>query len=528
MAKIDSIIIVGGGTAGWMTAATLIKNFPSKKISLVESPDIPTVGVGESTLGQINEWLHTLDIKEDDFMKSSDASLKLSIRFTDWAGKGAGSFHYPFGGPWTVGTSHGINDWYIKKAWYPDTPVTDLCDSLFPQMPLVHQNKITKNQNNELPLWNYDRDVAYHFDATKFSLWLRDQYCKPRGVTHIVGTINEDIVTNNNGVEYIELTNGEKYSADLYIDCTGWKSLLLGKALNVPFESYSNVLPNDSAWATRLPYTDKVTELEGFTDCVAIGHGWVWNIPLWSRIGTGYVFSSQYLTKEEALEEFKNYLKNERSVKVDPEVVDSLEFKHIKMRVGIHEELYHKNVCAMGLAAGFIEPLESNGLFTVHEFLHNLVKTLGRYDVGAIDKTGFNRSCRGAFKSFAEFVCMHYILSQRDDTQYWIDARERVVPETETDGIYKNFGIDNAIFRRDVNSAFDSNMGGLPYIATGLNYFPIDLATIKRTEFKHQTNLSFINDVFQIWEANKTHWQTVADNSPTLYDYLREKYDSTN
>lgn len=524
MLEVNSIVIVGGGSAGWMSAATLKKHFPEKNITVIESADVPIVGVGESTIGQINDWLHSLDISEDDFMKYTDASLKLSIKFTDWAGKGTGGFHYPFGEPWTVGTAHGINDWYFKKAWHPDTPVTDFCECLYPQMPLIKQNKITKNTNNELPGWRYQNDVAYHFDATKFGTWLREEYCKPRGVQHIVGTIKEDIEVNEDGIACVELLTGEKIKADLYIDCTGWKSLLLGKTLNVPFESYSDILPNNSAWATRVPYTDKHAELQGYTNCTTIEHGWVWNIPLWSRVGTGYVFSDNYVSKEQALEEFKKYLKTDRDVPIPADVVDLLEFKFIKMRIGIHKEVFHRNVCAIGLAAGFIEPLESNGLYTVHEFLLKLVKTLGRKKIGLLDREGFNMTARGDFRSFAEFVAMHYTLSQRDDTQYWKDATSRRAPLNSEVGVYKSFGFDNAVYHRDVSSSFDNRMGGVVLIATGLNYFPIDLATIKRTEFKLSTSFNFINDTFEVWEANKQHWQKVAENCQSLYSYLEEKY----
>lgn len=522
--KTDSIVVVGGGSAGWMTAATLIKNFPNKKISVIESADVPIVGVGESTLGQINEWLYTLDIKEEDFMKECDASFKLSIKFTDWGGKGAGSFHYPFGEPWTVGTQFNINDWFIKKAMYPATPTSDFCDSFWPQMPLVYQNKIIKNENQELPGWSYQSDVAYHFDATKFGAWLREKYCKPKGVNHIVGTIKEDIATDENGVTHLELTTGEIIKADLYIDCTGWKSLLLSKALQTPFKSYADILPNNSAWATRVPYNDKETELEGYTNCTAIGHGWVWNIPLWSRIGTGYVFSDEYISKDDALEEFKNYLKNDREVKIDPAVVDSLEYKHINMRIGIHEEVFSKNVCAIGLSAGFIEPLESNGLFTVHEFLHHLVKTLNRDNIAYLDKTGFNMAVKGMFRSFAEFVSIHYLLNQREDTKYWRDAKERRFITNHMDGEYQSFGFESLIYQRDVMSTFENRQGGSVLISVGLNYFPIYSANLKRGEYKTGRKLDYLHDTFDIWEANKTYWNSVANKAPTIYEYLAEKY----
>lgn len=524
--KNDEIVIVGGGSAGWMTAATLINSFPNKKISVIESADVPTVGVGESTLGQINEWLNMLDIKEDDFMKETDASLKTSIKFTDWAGKDTGGFHYPFGNSWTVGTKFGVNDWYIKKAKYPDTPVTDFVDCLFPAMALTNKNKIIKNENDELPGWRYDMDVAYHFDAAKFGVWLREKYCIPRGVVHIVGTIKEDVAVNDNGIEYVELTTGEKIIADVYIDCTGWKSLLLDKALKVPFESYSDILPNDSAWATRVQYKDIETQLEPYTNCTAIENGWVWNIPLWSRIGTGYVFSSKYVNKDQALEEFKAHLLRTYS----SDVVDNLEYKLINMRIGIHEELFHKNVCAIGLSAGFIEPLESNGLFTVHEFLHRLIKTLSRDSVNAIDRAGFNAACRGDFRAFAEFVSLHYSLSTRDDTPYWKAAKERPVFDKSKNnpGEYLQYGFDNLIYKRDVMSQFDDSVAGAAFIATGLGYFPITSDVVKRSEFKFNRKLDFVEDSFEIWGSNKIHWNRIADEAPTLYEFLKEKYNGGN
>ena len=150
-----------------------------------------------------------------------------------------------------------------------------------------------------------------------------------------------------------------KVKADLFIDCTGFSALLIDKALKEPFESFEDVLPNNSAWATKMPYKNKKKELVGYTNCTAIDNGWVWNIPLWSRIGSGYVYSDKYISDDDALLQFQKHIKKG----------DELEYKHIKMRTGIHKRTWVKNVCAIGLSAGFIEPLESNGLYTVHEFL---------------------------------------------------------------------------------------------------------------------------------------------------------------
>jgi len=359
MYSVDKVVIVGGGSAGWMTAATFIKFFPDKKIVVIESPDTPTVGVGESTLGQLRTWTNLLEIDESDFMKHTNASYKLSIKFTDFYEKDAGGFHYPFGQPYFEKDSW--DDWFVKKAIHQDTPVQDFCRTFWPAMSLIENNKFNPNISGMFEDFRPDRDVAYHFDAALFGKWLREQYCIPRGVEHIPATVTE-IKTGEKGIEYLVLDGGDRVEADLFIDCTGWRSLLLGDALNEPFDSYSDLLPNNRAWATQIPYTDKEKELEPYTNGTAIENGWVWNIPLWSRIGTGYVYSDKFVEPEVALEQFKKHLNSDKmTVPNKNRVTDDLTFKDVKMRVGIHQRTWVKNVCAIGLSAGFIEPLESNG-----------------------------------------------------------------------------------------------------------------------------------------------------------------------
>ena len=302
---VNDIKIIGGGSAGWMTAATLISQFPHKKITLIESPKISTVGVGESTIGQINGWLTLLGIEDEDFMAHCDASYKLSIGFENFYRKDSGQFYYPFGIPCLDETVAGLNDWHFKKMLYPDTPVSDYVECIYPQMALVKQNRILKNAVNELPNFNPRSDIAYHMDATKFGLWLRDHYCIPKGVKHQKAEVKYTKVNDEVGVEYIVLDDDSKVKADLFIDCTGFSALLIDKALKEPFESFEDILPNNSAWATKMPYKNKKKELVGYTNCTAIDNGWVWNIPLWSRIGSGYVYSDKYISDDDALLQFQ-------------------------------------------------------------------------------------------------------------------------------------------------------------------------------------------------------------------------------
>tara|TARA_R110002020_G_scaffold21316_5_gene72195 strand:+ start:122 stop:1609 length:1488 start_codon:yes stop_codon:yes gene_type:complete len=444
------ILIVGGGSAGWMTAATLESQLPQHKISLIESKNISTVGVGESTIRQIFEWMRMLNINDEDFLKHVDGIYKLSIKFTDFYKKGE-AFHYPFGGAPLEENKAGYNDWWFKKIFNPSTPNSDYADCIYPlQMAYVNQNKFDKEQV----------EYAYHFDAAKFGIWLRDKYCKK--VKHII----DDIVSveqDENGI----VSLNKKYKADLYIDCTGFKSLLLDKSLKEPFESYSDMLPNDSAWATKIRYKNKKKELVPYTNCTAIENGWVWNIPLWSRIGTGYVYSSKFVDDDTALKEFKKHLGKK-----------DLEFKKIKMRVGVHKRVWVKNVVAIGLSAGFIEPLESNGLFSVHEFLIRLLRNLRREKISQWDRDNFNYQCKHLFKTFAEFVSLHYALSHRDDTPYWRHCMNKTWDNSLINlspvGVK---GFKDAVELRTHDFKFRID-GGLHCIAAGMNWAPTDKTSL--------------------------------------------------
>jgi hypothetical protein len=517
--KADKILIVGGGSAGWMTAATLIRCFPDKDVTLVESPNVRTVGVGESTIGGINNWMNLIGIKDTDFLKYTDGTYKHSIQFTDFYKKGAGSFHYPFGDPNTEGNQLGMNDWYIKKVYKPDTPVSDYADCIFPQMQLVHQNKVVPHNNPEvIPGFHRLRDTAYHFDATMFAHWLREHVAVPDGVKHILADVVK-INSDENGITSIETTEGLLEGYDLYIDCTGFKSMLLGETLGVPFDSYNDFLPNTHAWATRVPYKDKRKELVSYTDCHAIGNGWVWNIPSWERIGTGYVFSDKFTTTDDALEEFKEHLQNKGHDTTD------LKFNLIKMRVGLHDKIWEKNVVAIGLSAGFIEPLESNGLYSVHEFLYRLVRVLDRDDgmFSQTDRDTFNFACETQFKSFADFVLMHYVHSKRDDTEYWrwisnnsFTNRRLEVPNTMTSGVQD-------VCHRKLFLYGYLSTSGLHCIMTGMHQFPYDRHSIKFLSYPQDADWeSHFKPFITNLENKKLQWKKLVEPLPMLYDYLSE------
>jgi tryptophan halogenase len=524
--SIKKIIILGGGSAGWMSAATLIKHFPNKEITVIESPNIPTVGVGESTLGGINNWLASLGIKDEDFMKACDATYKYAIKFTDFSDIDREPFYYPFGKMFLDGTSNlGAMDWHLKKALNPTLSVQDYARCFMPVMALVDKNRINLNETGVFDNFRFDRDTAYHFDAIKFATWLRTKYAMPRGVKHVLGEIKEVKVDDNEGIEYLKSESGEIFTADLYIDCTGFKSVLLEQALGEQFIHFDHSLPNNKAWVCPLPYVDIEKEMDTYTNCTALGNGWVWNIPTFARIGTGYVYCDKYISSDDALEEFKNYLSSKKmTIPRTKDQIEKLNFREISFKSGIHKRTWVKNVCAIGLSAGFLEPLESTGLYTVHEFLLKLVKTLDSDKVSQWDKDVYNTATRNQFENFSEFVALHYALSKRTDTKYWQDIFNKTFDQNMLDlKPTRTFGYYELANQYMFDWSFSTDYpAGTHFIATGMNFNPIDKSRIESIEWLHRRNYpSIVETSNATWESNKTRWNAVAESSPSHYHYLK-------
>jgi len=527
MLNINKITIVGGGSAGWMTAAALVKFFPEKDITVIESPNTPPIGVGESTYDGIRYFCTLLEIDNKDFFAYTDASIKLGITFSNFYEKsGHPDFQYPFGFPYTKNTKWGIQDWMIKKSIYPDIPVNDFAESYFPQAHLAKHGRFSENINGEFNDFHPILDSALHFDAIKFGSWLREKYCKPKGVKHILKEVTK-VNSHKNGISSLELSDKEIIFSDLYIDCTGFKSLLIGETLKEKFISYNDVLPNNRAWATQLSYKDKEKELRSVTTCTALSNGWVWDIPLWSRLGTGYVYSDKYVSSENALEEFKQHLMSDSMVvKRTRKEVDSLTYKDIQMRVGIHERVWVKNVVAVGLSAGFIEPLESNGLFTVYEFLYQLVRSMLRGPaVSQWDVDVFNHEAREIYDGFVGFIQLHYSLSIRQDSEYWIANSKRTYNFDGFDYGKEYSAHILAVKKAKTYTFVPPERGGLSWITSGLNYHILDDVSVKLGELRNRMN--YKNDLepfFRELEIKKEIWNSNALKSPTMYEYLRDTF----
>jgi flavin-dependent dehydrogenase len=520
MNSINNIVIVGGGSAGWMTAAILIKSFPEKNITLIESPDIPIVGVGESTYDNIQYYVKFLGLDLEDFFSKTDASIKMGIEFVNFYKEDIDdSFLFTFGKPDLYGTDCGLADWQIKKYFYKDTDIKEYAESYFPAASLIKHNTFSDNENGELGDFNPILDTAFHFDAIKFGQFLKNSYSIPRGVKLIRSTVTE-VITDSNGINMLRLDSGEEIFADLYIDCTGFKSVLM-ESVGERFISYNDLLPNNRAWATQIDYIDKENELTGVTRCTAIENGWCWNIPLWSRLGSGYVYSDKYVSSEDALKEFKRYILKFR----DQECVDNLIFKDIQMRVGIYERVWSKNVVAIGLSAGFIEPLESNGLFTVHEFLFQLVRALLREKTNQWEIDTFNHETRAIYDGFVEFIRMHYFLTQRRDTKYWIDRSEDINDLSGYD--FSNYHASHTFNLKNAKTRtfIPPSVGGITWISSGMNYNILDEVSIKLGEIMDNSDYkSSMENFFKNLDKKRFLWNNAAEKMPSMNEYLLNKY----
>ena len=531
--QVNKIIILGGGSAGWMTAAALASKMSHIDTTLIESSDIPTIGVGESTLGEINAFLRLLDLDEKEWMAACHATYKMSIDFTNWDGKET-RFHYPFGNHVKyvdeVTPLKDRSHWFQRKMLCDDVPNTEYAELLFDTIEIIDNNKFTKNKDKFFRNFT-ENDIAYHFDATLFGEWLKNEYCKPKGVNHIVGTYVESHLNEQGYIEYIKLKDSDKkYYADLFIDCTGFNGLLIKKLMKVKRDSFSDVLINDRALATTIPYTDKNLEMEATTNATTMNAGWCWNIPLYNRIGTGYVYSSQFLTEDEAELEFREYLLKHRKPYANKQPLKNI----LKLNIdsGIMEEPWYKNVIAVGLSCGFVEPLESTGLLLTHKTIQKIISILSVSEDGKnVTKYRTDSFNNWVHKdiTLASFIAMHYAFASREDTDYWKYIKH---DSKYKSNIIQFNGLTNLLHEmvvpahwlQDSLNHYFGPKEGISCIMAGMGYNPVGLVDIE--DFYSKTALQQLKDYLNIidsflYEKRLRNMEKV-NTLPTHYEYLKE------
>lgn len=410
------VLIVGGGTAGWITAAYMARMLAADmpggvSITLVESDEIGILGVGEGTFPIIRKTMKRIGIDESDLIKHADATFKQGIRFNNWkynpAEKPNDSYLHPF----QVAAQHTDMDllpyWLLGVAG--DIPWAEACSV---QSTVIQEKlapKLLTHPNYDAPL-NY----AYHFDATKLANLVKDNAMK-RGVIRLVDTIEKVNKDNDGAIRSVIGKQHGELTADLYIDCTGFRARLIGESMEIPFHSYKNELFCDRAVAMQVPYVDSQAGIPSCTYTTAKDAGWIWDIGLHHRRGVGYVYSSKHCDEKTALQTLRNYV---------GQGAEGVEHRLLKFEPGYRKIQWHKNCIGIGLSVGFIEPLEATGISFAEVaalMLCNLFPWSGDYDRSAAQ---FNEAMCKRFEHVKDFIKLHYYLSERDDTDFWRENRD--------------------------------------------------------------------------------------------------------
>lgn len=407
------ILILGGGSSGWLAAAMLARHLKPEvcSVQLVESEQLGTIGIGESTIPPFVGLLQNLQVQEREFVQTTHASYKLGIRFVDWRQKASSYFH-PFG---VIGKDLGNQDFY--QCWLKATqagqswPLQDFA----PSSVMAAQGRFyPPNRAHNTPIGG--ANYALHVDAKEMAAYLR-RYAQARGVERLEGLVKEVISNEQGNIQALQLDDGRRLEADFFIDCTGFKSLLLGQHLGVELEDWSNYLPCDHAVAVKTTADETITP---YTQAKALEAGWCWRIPLQGRTGRGYVYSSRFINHDRARARLMQQL--------DGAPVN--EARVIPFTTGRRREFWRTNCLALGLAAGFVEPLESTAIHLIARGMEFFLRYFPDRDCAPSLIREYNRRMASDYEEVRDFIMLHYCTSQRDDSDFWREVRQLQLPDS--------------------------------------------------------------------------------------------------
>jgi len=404
---VKKVVIAGGGTAGWLAAAALVKQLGGLlDITLIESDEIGTIGVGESTIPTVRTFHSILGIDEREFMRATQSSFKLGIAFENWAAIGDRYFH-SFG---VLGKSTWMADfhhfWLQARAEGHAGAIGDYCFEL----QAAEANKFATGENVQI---NY----AYHLDATAYARFLRGMG-EPDGVKRVEGKIAKVEQHPETGfIQALILDSGQRIEGDLFIDCTGFRGLLIEQTLETGYDDWSKWLPTNSAYAVQTTSTGPAVP---YTKAIAHEAGWRWRIPLQHRVGNGLVFCSDFMSDEDARALLLREIEGEPLF--DPRL--------IRYKTGARRKVWNRNCLALGLASGFVEPLESTSIHLIMIAVTRLMQSFpfSGFDAAMIDR--FNTLSRAELEGVRDFIILHYHLTQRDDSDFWRRCRDMEIPDS--------------------------------------------------------------------------------------------------
>jgi len=413
---IRKIVIVGGGTAGWMTASAFARHLGDTgcSIRLVESEQIMTVGVGEATIPAIREFNDRLGIDEPEFMRATNASFKLGIQFENWANIGDSYIHAfgYYGQP--------INDIGFQHFWVRQRQLGDETSFNAYNMPHVASDlgRFAHPVNDPAsPLSRYF--YAFHFDATLYAQYLRG-WAESRGVRRTEGKVVDVKLDGESGfIRSIVLDGGEEIEGELFVDCSGFRGLLIEQALETGYHDWSHYLPCNSAFAVSTAYRDDATPIPPYTRARALQAGWQWRIPLQNRTGDGHVFCDAYISHDEAV----------------ATLLDNVEGKALgeprllRFTTGMRRKVWNRNCVAIGLSGGFLEPLESTSIYLIQTAILKFIRSFPGRDFNTVHVDEYNRQMANKYEECRNFLVLHYHATQRDDTPFWDYCRTMEIPE---------------------------------------------------------------------------------------------------
>ena len=410
MKGIRDVVILGGGTAGWMTAAALARVFRgSPGIRLIESEEIGTVGVGESTIPTLRDFNRLLDLNEADFMCRTEATFKLGIEFRDWSRQGD-SYIHSFGAYGRPVGGVAFHHHWLRQHALGDTTTIDAYSLPITAARLGRFGKLETAPSDVFP-------YAFQFDAGLYAAYLR-AYAEERGVRRTEGKVVDVALRPADGfIESLLLDSGERVAGDLFLDCSGFRGLLIAGALKNGFDDWSRWLPCDRAVVVPCEIQGRA---EPYTRAIASEAGWRWRIPLQHRVGNGYVYCSEHLGEAEA--------RDALLARIEGKPLS--EARTLRFTAGERRRQWDKNCVAIGLSAGFLEPLESTSIGFIILAIFNLIRLFPDLDFDPAIQDEFNRVMALEYERVRDFLILHYFLTERDDTAFWDRCRTMAIPDS--------------------------------------------------------------------------------------------------
>ena len=420
----QAVVIVGGGTAGWLTAGRIAAEHRGKdgqglSVTLVESPNISPIGVGEGTWPTMRSTLMKMGISETDFIRQCDASFKQGAKFARWVDGSENDFYYH-----PLVLPQGFHKTNLAAYWAKGTPLKSRSFS----QAVCFQEAVCElglaPKTIRTPQFDAIANYAYHLDAAKFSAFLHKHCVEQLGVRHVLADVEHVQMAENGYIEAVVTPQAGMIEGDLFVDCTGFSALLIGKHFQIPFKPCDDILFIDSAVTVQVPYPEPESPIASHTISTAQEAGWIWDIGLQHRRGVGYAYASSYTTQEQAQQRLADY--------VGPQFA-GLSVRKIPIRSGHREKFWHKNCVAVGLSAGFLEPLEASALVLVELSAQMIAEQMPACrEAMDVIANRFNQTFRYRWQRIIDFLKLHYVLSKRSDNPFWVDNRK---PESIPDSL---------------------------------------------------------------------------------------------